>query len=168
MPLPKSVKKERIVENSQVGGFEIEDSDMKTMDGLDEYLVTGKSLLTAVRSTHPMVERAISAAMYSTSFTRANGGFRVQIGTPQTARNVEDGETHAWGLQGCAACGEGSRAACHGSIRKQTLQTHAGHCEISTVTPVHEMLLSRASYHFTIFRGPTFHVLIPHQSAPRP
>ncbi|KAF2622268.1 Aldo/keto reductase [Macroventuria anomochaeta] len=40
VPLPKSVKKERIVENSEIGGFEIEDRDMKTMDGLDEYLVT--------------------------------------------------------------------------------------------------------------------------------
>ena len=42
VPLPKSVKKERIVENSQIGGFEIEEADMKTLDGLDEYLVTGK------------------------------------------------------------------------------------------------------------------------------
>lgn len=42
VPLPKSVKKERIVENSEVGGFEIEAGDMETMDGLDEYLVTGK------------------------------------------------------------------------------------------------------------------------------
>lgn len=50
VPLPKSVRKERIIENSEIGGFEIEDSDMKTMDGLDEYLVTGKPLLTAVRS----------------------------------------------------------------------------------------------------------------------
>lgn len=40
VPLPKSVKKERIVENSKIGGFEIEENDMKTMDGLDEYLVT--------------------------------------------------------------------------------------------------------------------------------
>jgi hypothetical protein len=62
VPLPKSVKKERIVENSQIGGFEIEENDMKTMDGLDEYLVTGKFLLTAVTSTLSMVERAISAA----------------------------------------------------------------------------------------------------------
>jgi len=38
---------------------------MKTMDGLDEYLVTGKSLLTAVRFTHPLAERAISATLYS-------------------------------------------------------------------------------------------------------
>ena len=42
VPLPKSVKKERIVENASIGGFEIDDKDMKTMDGLDEYLVTGK------------------------------------------------------------------------------------------------------------------------------
>ncbi|KAJ4342816.1 hypothetical protein N0V95_006834 [Ascochyta clinopodiicola] len=61
VPLPKSVKKERIVENSEVGGFEIEEGDMKAMDGLDEYLVTGKSLLTAVRRASFMVERAISA-----------------------------------------------------------------------------------------------------------
>ena len=42
VPLPKSTNKERIVENSQVGGFEIDEGDMKTMDGLDEYLVTGE------------------------------------------------------------------------------------------------------------------------------
>lgn len=44
VPLPKSVKKERIVENSEIGGFVIEDGDMETMDGLDEYLVTGEFL----------------------------------------------------------------------------------------------------------------------------
>lgn len=42
VPLPKSVKQARIVENSEVGGFEIEEADVKTMDGLDEYLVTGE------------------------------------------------------------------------------------------------------------------------------
>jgi diketogulonate reductase-like aldo/keto reductase len=40
VPLPKSVKKARIAENAKIGGFEIDDADMKTMDGLDEYLVT--------------------------------------------------------------------------------------------------------------------------------
>jgi diketogulonate reductase-like aldo/keto reductase len=40
VPLPKSVKKERIVENSEIGGFQIEEGDMEQMDGLDEYLVT--------------------------------------------------------------------------------------------------------------------------------
>jgi len=39
-PLPKSVRKERIEENASVGGFEIDSQDMKTMDALDEYLVT--------------------------------------------------------------------------------------------------------------------------------
>ncbi|KAF2471589.1 Aldo/keto reductase [Lindgomyces ingoldianus] len=40
IPLPKSVKKDRIVENANIGGFSIDDADMKAMDGLDEYLVT--------------------------------------------------------------------------------------------------------------------------------
>lgn len=42
VPLPKSSRKERIIENAEVGGFAIDASDMKTMDGLDEYLVTGE------------------------------------------------------------------------------------------------------------------------------
>lgn len=42
VPLPKSVRKERIVENGNIGHFEISAEDMKTMDGLDEYLVTGE------------------------------------------------------------------------------------------------------------------------------
>ena len=41
VPLPKSVKPERIVENANIDGFEIDNDDMKQMDGLDEYLVTG-------------------------------------------------------------------------------------------------------------------------------
>ncbi|KAK4998678.1 hypothetical protein LTR66_002146 [Elasticomyces elasticus] len=40
VPLPKSVKKERIRQNGDVGGFEISEEGMKRMDGLDEYLVT--------------------------------------------------------------------------------------------------------------------------------
>lgn len=40
--LPKSVRRERIVENADVGGFVIEEGDMREMDGLDEYLVTGE------------------------------------------------------------------------------------------------------------------------------
>ncbi|KUL84319.1 hypothetical protein ZTR_07582 [Talaromyces verruculosus] len=40
VPLPKSIKKDRIVANAQVEGFEIDSADMDTMDGLDEYLVT--------------------------------------------------------------------------------------------------------------------------------
>ncbi|KAI2633719.1 aldo-keto reductase family 1 member E1 [Hypomontagnella submonticulosa] len=40
VPLPKSVKRERLLENVKVGGFEISDTDMKRMDELDEKLVT--------------------------------------------------------------------------------------------------------------------------------
>lgn len=42
VPLPKSVRKERIIENAGIGGFEIDEADMKRLDGLDEYLVTGE------------------------------------------------------------------------------------------------------------------------------
>lgn len=42
VPLPKSVRKERIVENADIGGFEIDEGDMARMDALDEYLVTGE------------------------------------------------------------------------------------------------------------------------------
>lgn len=40
VPLPKSATRERIVANGDVEGFDIEEDDMKKMDGLDEYLVT--------------------------------------------------------------------------------------------------------------------------------
>lgn len=40
VPLPKSVRKERIEENAEIGGFEISGDDMKVLDGLDEQLVT--------------------------------------------------------------------------------------------------------------------------------
>jgi diketogulonate reductase-like aldo/keto reductase len=42
VPLPKSITKERIIQNADIGAFDIEAGDMKTLDGLDEYLVTGK------------------------------------------------------------------------------------------------------------------------------
>ena len=40
VPLPKSTHKERIIENGEIGHFEIEKQDMDKMDSLDEYLVT--------------------------------------------------------------------------------------------------------------------------------
>ena len=40
VPLPKSTKRERIVENADIGGFVIEEGHMKALDGLDEGLVT--------------------------------------------------------------------------------------------------------------------------------
>jgi diketogulonate reductase-like aldo/keto reductase len=42
VPLPKSVRKERIVENAAITSFEIGEGDMASMDQLDEYLVTGE------------------------------------------------------------------------------------------------------------------------------
>ncbi|KAI9664755.1 MAG: hypothetical protein M1821_006203 [Bathelium mastoideum] len=42
VPLPKSIKRSRIAENADIGGFEIQHEDMQAMDGLDEYLVTGE------------------------------------------------------------------------------------------------------------------------------
>ena len=38
--LPKSVTKERIVENGQISDVEISEEDVKTLDGLDEHLAT--------------------------------------------------------------------------------------------------------------------------------
>ncbi|CZR65545.1 probable 2,5-diketo-D-gluconic acid reductase A [Phialocephala subalpina] len=40
VPLPKSVDKERIKANADIGGFEISEEDVKVLDGCDEYLVT--------------------------------------------------------------------------------------------------------------------------------
>ncbi|KAL8765123.1 MAG: hypothetical protein Q9209_007706 [Squamulea sp. 1 TL-2023] len=40
VPLPKSVTKDRIIQNGQISGFNIDAKDMEKMDGLDEYLVT--------------------------------------------------------------------------------------------------------------------------------
>ena len=40
VPLPKSVTPSRINEHGEVGDISIQENDMKTLDGLDEYLVT--------------------------------------------------------------------------------------------------------------------------------
>ena len=40
VPLPKSVNKSRIIENGEISDTEIEEEDMKTLDMLDEHLVT--------------------------------------------------------------------------------------------------------------------------------
>jgi hypothetical protein len=40
VPLPKSAKKERLIDNVKVGGFEISGEDVAKMDALDEHLVT--------------------------------------------------------------------------------------------------------------------------------
>lgn len=51
VPLPKSVKKERIQQNADISGFNIDDTDMKAMDALDEYLVTGKPVCNSYVSS---------------------------------------------------------------------------------------------------------------------
>jgi diketogulonate reductase-like aldo/keto reductase len=61
VPLPKSVNKSRISENANISGFNIDDEDMKTMDGLDEYLVTGKKYLMPVFITSPFYTLSSSA-----------------------------------------------------------------------------------------------------------
>jgi diketogulonate reductase-like aldo/keto reductase len=50
IPLPKSATKERIVENGKVGVFEIIEEDMKKMDGLDEYFLTGELAASIFRN----------------------------------------------------------------------------------------------------------------------
>ncbi|KAI0482623.1 aldo-keto reductase family 1 member E1 [Xylariaceae sp. FL0804] len=40
VPLPKSTRRERLLENADVGALEISAADMARLDGLDEYLVT--------------------------------------------------------------------------------------------------------------------------------
>ncbi len=40
VPLPKSVRRERLLENADVGWFEISTEDIETLDELDEGLVT--------------------------------------------------------------------------------------------------------------------------------
>lgn len=75
VPLPKSVKKKRIVENADVAKFEIEEEDMKQLDGLDEYLVTGKwfrhllpktggPMAGAKSARYAMVPHALSRAIF--------------------------------------------------------------------------------------------------------
>lgn len=56
--LPKSVRKERIEENGDIGGFEIEQKDVEKMDGLDENLVTGELILRCTVSKHQVEANA--------------------------------------------------------------------------------------------------------------
>jgi diketogulonate reductase-like aldo/keto reductase len=58
--LPKSVRKERIAENADIGWFEISPADIETMDALDEYLVTESVMFSTItysqrkNQTYPM------------------------------------------------------------------------------------------------------------------
>jgi hypothetical protein len=44
VPLPKSVRKERIIENADIGGFEITDDDMNALIKLNEFCKHLRSL----------------------------------------------------------------------------------------------------------------------------
>jgi methylglyoxal/glyoxal reductase len=46
--IPKSTKKLRIEENARVWDFEISEDDMQALDDMDEYLVTGISIVCGV------------------------------------------------------------------------------------------------------------------------
>ena len=41
IPLPKSEKPERILENAQAFGFELTADEMKSLESLDQYMVLG-------------------------------------------------------------------------------------------------------------------------------
>jgi hypothetical protein len=89
VPLPKSVKKARIAENAEIGGFAIEDGDMAKLDALDEYLVTGESPIARRRDERSDVGDASGQQQYWHSDP-------VQTGTLPTPR--EGGGTRwAWG-----------------------------------------------------------------------
>jgi hypothetical protein len=165
VPLPKSVKKERIVENSQIGGFEIEESDMKTMDGLDEYLVTGKYLLVVIRSAISVVERAVSATPtpqrptpeLTVVFAFRLGPHRLPV-TRTAKKSMRGGLS-----QGCIACGEGCEASGLHEDRLRCRLVQVDDAEF-TVMPSHAMLLSRAPCSDKpISAVRHLHVLVPHQ-----
>lgn len=51
------------MENSQVGGFEISSEDMKKMDALDEYLVTGTYYINRSINSGQLFVRQIANAL---------------------------------------------------------------------------------------------------------
>jgi hypothetical protein len=101
VPLPKSVRQARIVENAEIGGFEIEGDDMAKMDQLDEYLVTGELFLLERRRRRPARNASILPmanvrardrlgpyrlpVMWTCGGTGERGGGGVR-GTPEKAR----------------------------------------------------------------------------------
>lgn len=95
VPLPKSVDKGRIVENSQVDGFEIEEKDVQRMDGLDEYLVTGGSF--PVEPVDPGVSAVEDAAIETINvessaidFIRVAFALSFRLGLTSCSLQLED------------------------------------------------------------------------------
>jgi hypothetical protein len=108
VPLPKSVKKERIVENSEIGGFAIEDGDMAKMDQLDEYLVTGESPNALPRVMREATS-ATTALNVPTTMSPCTDGRAWQTGTRLTARECGGHSFGTWGrwFEGPTSLGEG-------------------------------------------------------------
>lgn len=86
VPLPKSVNQERIKQNGDIGGFDIDAEDMNTLDGLDEYLVTGEdycsSAKTMCRVCHadlPCLQIGIRLMPRKSRLTTALGGVLSEI-----------------------------------------------------------------------------------------
>lgn len=100
VPLPKSSKRDRIVENADIGGFSIDDEDMHLMDGLDEYLVTGECLCSLWNDVHRW-RRATSATQCDLSWWCVCvltvdvrlGPYGLPLGCSEWARS----EKWAWG-----------------------------------------------------------------------
>lgn len=112
VPLPKSVNKARIVENGEVGGFSIEDSDMKKMDALDEYLVTGESFWWGSDFGGP-------APLHYTWYAADDG----KIGTPPTRHEAGRAHTQtrsrAWDVwAACVVCCAGAGGGLGGWVRR--------------------------------------------------
>jgi diketogulonate reductase-like aldo/keto reductase len=73
VPLPKSVRRERMVENAAVGGFALAADDMEKLDALDEYLCTGKPTHAprgAARAARPSFRRWVDELSVSQSGIR--------------------------------------------------------------------------------------------------
>jgi hypothetical protein len=79
VPLPKSVKKARIAENAEIGGFAIEDGDMAQMDALDEYLVTGESPFERRRGQRSDLGDASAQQEYGRSDLCRLGPYRLPV-----------------------------------------------------------------------------------------
>ncbi len=73
VPLPKSVRRERMVENAAVSGFALAADDMEKLDALDEYFCTGKHTHTprgAARAARPPFQRWVDELSVSQSGIR--------------------------------------------------------------------------------------------------
>lgn len=110
VPLPKSVRQARIMENSQIGGFEIDDDDIKVMDGLDECLVTGECYLESCLLRHATQGRK-GGGGGSSAFALTDACSLYRLGSDRLRVDVEgeaEGGRVAWGFA-CVQVVEGQQ-----------------------------------------------------------